>query len=113
MRALRARPKHRFKQPLCLTLTFLREHDGLGLTDGVGNESLPVKALHRIPIEGLPYSVAVVQAQQQKRENGSIDPISIRFHDFVTVHPQLPTIRSIGATRIKIKSPIEGRELKR
>ena len=42
-----------------------------------------MQPVHCIPAERLPGLAAIVQAQQQQRKNGSIDPIGVEFHSYL------------------------------
>ena len=64
--------KHLLKQTLSLALAFLGEDDRLRLANRIGDHPLVVQSVHRVPVKRLPHPRAVVQAKQQKCENGRI-----------------------------------------
>src|SRR5437762_13336524 len=72
--------EHLGKEAFSLALSLLGQDDRLRLSYGIGDEALLVQPLHRVPIEPLPHATAVMQTEQEQRENRRVHALGIDLH---------------------------------
>jgi hypothetical protein len=68
------------EQTLRLPQTSFGQCDGFRLADRAADKPLLVESCHRIPIEALPSSIAVVPAEVQERKHHFVNSLGIN-HD--------------------------------